>query len=306
MVKLHGTHADVVMYHDDSIVFQSRNNVGLQTSKDNHGFATAMSGRKRTLLRLRDLYVARWRQLNPSVILDPARPVIMAGEWIGENIQKGVAIAKLSKRFVIVSVNINGQWVRDTDYAAMTAPNHDIYNVSRAGLFHATLYPEDAQRTISELEPVAEQVAAQCPFAASFGVEGEGEGLVWKLVPAGYNANPALWFKTKGGKFKPTFVRPPKKQSEGEEERRQVAAAVAHVWCSEQRLEQGWDFLRENGIERGMRGLGEFLRWVQKDVLVEEKGYIVEHKVDEAALRLEIAKIAKPWFLGQLAVGAGG
>ncbi|KAF2126953.1 hypothetical protein P153DRAFT_368974 [Dothidotthia symphoricarpi CBS 119687] len=301
MVKLHGTHADVLVYNDDSIVFQSRNIVHLQTSKDNQGFAKAMSSKTKTLLRLRNLYIARWTQLNPSATLDPTHPVLIAGEWIGSNIQKGVAISQLSKRFVIVSVNINGKWVRDSDYIAITVPNQDIYNVSRGGRFRATLYPDDPQRTQTELEIMAEQVAARCPFAATFGVDGEGEGLVWKLAPAQYNANPALWFKTKGGKFKPTFAHPPKKQSETEEEKRHVAAAAAEIWCSEQRLEQGWDILREKSFEQGMRGLGEFLKWMQRDILVEEKTYIVEHKVDEAMLRIEIAKIAKPWFMAQIA-----
>lgn len=293
-VKLHGTHADI-LFHNDTITLQSRNTTNLLTTADNHGFATAMAPLTQPLLRLRDRFIARWKALNPTAMLDPTQPLTLAGEWIGSNIQKGVALVHLSKRLIIISAKINGVWVPDSAYADIEAPEHAIYNISRGGVFHATLYPADPQRTIAELEPPAEKVAARCPFAASFGVEGEGEGIVWKIVP--YVDEPRLWFKTKGGRFKPTFAPAPKKLAEGEAEKREAAEAVARVWCSEGRLEQGWDYLRETGLERNMRGIGPFLKWVQRDVLVEERGYIQEHGIDEEALKREITAVAKSWYL---------
>jgi hypothetical protein len=299
-IKLHGTHADILIHNDDRIVFQSRNIVGLQVAKDNAGFATTMSQKTKALLRLRDLYVARFTQLNPDTPLDPTHPILVAGEWIGQSIQKGVAISELSKRFVIISVKINNQWQRDCDYGGIALPNHDIYNISRAGIFHRTLYPSDPQRTISEVEPLAEQVARQCPFAATFGLDGEGEGIVWKPFLAPHNSNPSLWFKTKGGRFKPTFARAPRQSPERAEQNREVAAEVAKVWTSEQRLEQGLEYMREHGIQRTMKGMAPFLKWVQGDIVLEEKGYIAEHGVDVPMLRIEVAKIAKPWYVERL------
>jgi hypothetical protein len=299
-VKLHGTHADILIHSDNRIVFQSRNVVGLDSNKDNAGFATCMSSKTKALLRLRDLYLARWQQLNISTRIDPTLPVLIAGEWIGKGIQSDVAICSLSKRFIIVSVNINGQWQKDTDYGGIALPNHDIYNISRAGYFNATLYPEEPQRTIDELQALAEQVAKQCPFAETFGLQGEGEGLVWKLTLPPYNSNPDLWFKTKGGRFKPTFACPPRQSPESVEQNRDAAAAVAKVWCSEQRMEQGLECMEEKGIKRNMKGLTQYLRWVQNDILIEEKGYIAEHKIDVPSLKIEIAKIAKPWYTDHL------
>jgi hypothetical protein len=301
-VKLHGTHADIVIHSDHTITFQSRNLTNLSTAKDNQGFAAAMSQNTQALSQLKDLYLSRWRELSPTSALDESLPVIIAGEWIGEKIQKGVAIAQLSRRFVIVSININSRWQRDQDYSGISLPNHDIYNASRAGVFNATLYPEDIQRTVTEVERLAEEVAARCPFAATFDRHGEGEGLVWKLAPRQYNSNPALWFKTKGGKFKPTFFRPPKKTTNIDtvEEKRKAAAAVAEIWCSEQRMEQGWDVLREKGVERDMKGLGEFLKWVQQDILVEEQAYIKRHEVDKPQLNIEIGRLGRVWYLARL------
>ena len=301
-VKLHGTHADILVYPDDRIVFQSRNITGLSVAKDNQGFAADMSEKTAAVLGLRDVCLARWKELNPGTPIDEDSPIVIAGEWIGEKIQKDVAIAQLSRRFVIVSVNINGAWQKDEAYSDISLPDHDIYNASRAGLFHTTLYPDDYERTVSEVERMTEEVAAHCPFASSFGISGLGEGIVWKPVPTQYNADTSLWFKSKGGKFKPTFFRIPK-QHEGADvikERRKAAATVAVAWCSQQRLEQGWDVLREKGVERDVRALGDFLKWIQYDILEEEKSHIKDHGVDEAALKIEIAKIAKPWYRAKL------
>ncbi|KAF2822050.1 hypothetical protein CC86DRAFT_94970 [Ophiobolus disseminans] len=299
-VKLHGTHADMLIYSDNRIVFQSRGVVGLQPTKDNAGFAAAMSPKTKALLRLRDLFTACYTQLDPDTPIDPTHPVLIAGEWIGEKIQKDVAITHLSKRFVIISININGQWQKDSDYSAIALPNHAIYNISRAGVFNHILYPENIQHTANELEALAEEVAKHCPFAATFNLAGEGEGIVWKPAFAPHNANPALWFKTKGGRFKPTFAPAPRQSSEHAQQMRKAAAAVARIWTSQQRLEQGLEYLTERHVQRNLQGLGAFLKWVQNDVLVEEKGCINEHGVDVQTLKIEIAKIAKTWYLERM------
>ncbi|KAG9194853.1 hypothetical protein G6011_04888 [Alternaria panax] len=301
-VKLHGTHADILVYPDDRIVFQSRNITGLSVAKDNQDFAATMSSKTDAILRLRNLYLARWTELNPSGTTEESLPVLMAGEWIGEKIQKDVAIAQLSRRFVIVSININGQWQKDEEYPGISLPDHGIYNVSRAGLFHTILYTEGIERTLSEVDRLTEEVAVRCPFAETFGVSGPGEGIVWKPFSPQYNANPSLWFKSKGGKFKPTFFRPPKQPVDKDaiKERRKAATSTAVAWCSQQRLEQGWDVLREKGMARDAKALGDFLKWIQQDILEEEKTYIKTHGVDEAGLKVEIAKIAKPWYRAKL------
>jgi hypothetical protein len=294
-VKLHGAHADILVHHDNTIILQSRNVTNLSVNADNYGFATTMTQKSPAILRLRDEYLARWRELNPEQELDETIPVTIAGEWIGTGVQKNVAISLLSKRFVIISVKINDAWVLDSDYSTVEAPESDIYNISRGGVYTSTLYPDDQQRTIAALEPLAEEVAARCPFAESFGVVGAGEGLVWKLVP--YVSDADLWFKTKGGMFKPNFMPAPKKPADDVKEQREQAAELAKGWCSEQRLEQGWDYLKEIGKERNMERLRDYLKWVQNDVLIEEKGYVKEHKVDEQMLRMEIMKVAKPWYV---------
>ncbi|KAF3009862.1 hypothetical protein E8E13_010617 [Curvularia kusanoi] len=298
--KLHGTHADILVYADDGIVLQSKNVSGLTASNDNHGFAVAMAERTVPILELRDQYITRWRTLNPDTPLQTEFPVLIAGEWIGTNIQKDVAISQLSPRFVIVSVNINNSWVPDTQYLDIEAPSVSIYNISRGGTFSAILDPTNIACTVAEVESRAEEVASSCPFAASLGIDGEGEGIVWKLVPASLNLNPALWFKTKGGRFRSTFAPAPKAVPVDLQEKRDAADAVAKIWCTQERLWQGWEFLREIGTGRDMKGLGKYLQWVQNDVLTEERGYIEDHGVDKGMLRIGIVKIAKVWYIERL------
>lgn len=296
-VKLHGTHADIIISSDNIITFQSRNNSKLSETADNLGFAKSMSTKHNTIIELKDQFIDRWKDLNPGLVLNLDMPVTIAGEWIGEKIQKGVAVSKLSRRLVIISAKINGSWVADSLYSDIEASEDGIYNISRAGTYHSILYPENPQRTIDELEPLAERIAANCPFAKTFGIHGEGEGLVWKLVP--YISDPELWFKTKGGRFKPTFTPAPKRPPEDKVGQLEAASVVARAWCSEQRLEQGWDYLREKAIPQNMQGIGDFLKWVQVDILTEEKGYIKEQGIDEAMLKKEIIGIARPWFLAR-------
>ncbi|USP78082.1 hypothetical protein yc1106_05356 [Curvularia clavata] len=311
-VKLHGTHGDILIYHDNTIVFQSRNTVGLSALKDNQGFAAAMSDKTTTLLRLRDSCVSRWRELHPNSLLCETYPVILAGEWIGTKIQKDVAVSQLSRRFVIVSLSINAEWQKDQDYADNEAPEHDVYNICQAGVFHATLYPHDVERTAADVEQLAEQVAAKCPFARLFGVDSAGEGIVWKLCSESetYHASPALWFKTKGGKFKQSSYQAPRRRieknigdREDKEARRKEAEKAAQSWCGTLRLEQGWDVLREKGIKRDAQGLGAFLTWVQQDILIEEKTIIQHVEMDEVMLKKEIAKIARPWYKARVRDG---
>jgi hypothetical protein len=302
-VKLHGTHADIAVYNDNRILLQSKNVSNITITNDNLGFAAAMADKTEAILNLRNRYVERWKAINPNMSLDPQYPVVMAGEWIGAGIQKDVAVSQLSRRFVIVSVAINNSWVLDVYYRDYEAPESSIYNISRGGTFRPTLYPEDIPRTLKGVELFAERVALTCPFALSFGIQGEGEGIVWKPALDHLNANPALWFKTKGGRFKPTFAPKPKALPVGVQEQRDAADAAAVAWCTRERLQQGWDYLKEIRMKRDMKALGTYLKWMQNDILVEEKGCIEEQGVDEGMLRVGIAKIARLWYLQRVGLG---
>jgi hypothetical protein len=300
-VKLHGTHADILIYPDNAIILQSRNCVNISTTSDNHGFAAAMATKSPVLHALRDQYLERYKELNPDAQLDPHAPMTLAGEWIGIGVQKGVALVHLSRRFVIVSVQINSAWVRDALYADLCNEDADIFNVSRATSYSAVINLMKPEAAEEQLQNLADAVAASCPFAKTFGVEGEGEGIVWKFDAFPHESR--VWFKSKGGKFKPNYGPRPKKLPPSNEvagRRRAMQKLVngyAKAWCSEGRMEQGWDYLREVGVERDRKGAGRFLEWVVGDVCREEKWDIEEMEMDVGMLKRAVTDIAKPWYV---------
>ncbi|KAF2814741.1 uncharacterized protein BDZ99DRAFT_458733 [Mytilinidion resinicola] len=307
-VKLHGTHADILIYPDNTIVLQSRNCLNLSITADNHEFAASMATKTAALLSLRDRYYERSKRLFPKVVIDEHAPLILAGEWIGQNIQKGVALVHLSKRFVIVSASLNGGWEPDLLYAGLESEADGIYNISRAGFYHAAIDLADPEATEQRLQGIAEEIAAECPFAKTFGVKGAGEGVVWKFDSFPHRER--VWFKTKGGPFKPNYApRPTKgppsdKVLDEQSAQQKTAVDCAKAWCSEGRLEQAWDYLRETGKERNIKGLGLFLKWIVEDILVEERWDMEQLGVQPGLLKKAIADIAKPWYIGKSGIYA--
>jgi hypothetical protein len=298
-VKLHGTHADIVVHSDDSITFQSRNRETITKERDNCGFVTTMDEERTSIRTIRDRYHERFRKLNPEIPIDASKPLILAGEWIGKGIQKGVALVQLERKFVIVSAAINGSWLPDSEYADIYDEAHNLYHISRSGFYHATLLLNELQETMKVLDELTAKVEKECPFAATFDAKGMGEGIVWKF--ADYPNQPDTWFKVKGAEFTPTVKAPqdPLKAAEREAQKGKAGAFAERV-VTDVRLEQAWDYLAEMDIKREVASVGEFLKWINNDVKIEEKTEIKERGIDVKILGMEIGKLAKPWYLARV------
>ena len=87
-VKLHGTNASLVMFEDGKIYCQSKERM-LAFGCDNAGFWEAMQGVD--LESLFDFVKKRYYELNGC---DAPYPIVIAGEWAGGNIQRGVATTR--------------------------------------------------------------------------------------------------------------------------------------------------------------------------------------------------------------------
>ena len=66
---------------------------------------------------------------------------------------------------------------------------------------------------------------------------------------------------------------------------------------SENRLEQGISFFKENNILIDAKNTGEFLRWIVTDVLKEEKDTLEVSGLDEKKVKNAIVTKARMWFL---------
>lgn len=270
-VKLHGTNAGIVKYSDDRLKFQSRERV-LSLEEDNANFVAEM-------MKL-DLSF-----LFSSVQFDDHCAVY--GEWCGGNIQKGVAINELPKMFVIFGIKIDGQWAELPLY--LHDNSNRIYNILQFPTYDIEIdfnNPESAQNKIIEMTMEVEKC---CPVGNFFGKEGIGEGIVFTA-----EIDQNLKFKSKGEKHSVTRV---KKLNPIDTELMNSINEFVDCVVTENRLEQGITFFKENNIEFDLKNMGQFLSWIVRDVLKEENDTVIENKFDEKKVKNAIVTKSKMWFL---------
>lgn len=254
------------------------------------GFATYMASLDReVILSLRDLILNRYRELNPDLPIEG--PVVIAGEWCGMGVQKKVAISKSPKFFAIISIQINGQWVPDWEYADIYDEEHRIYHVGQAGFIKHELSLNNVADSEEKIKHLTHEVENECPFAKRILSEsGMGEGLVWKAVA--HCGDPSFWCKSKGDLYAVSNVHK-LPASAFDAKNRERVDNFARVIVTEARLAQGWDQLSQK--DKG--GLGLFLKWTTNDCISEEGLKMKELDISKNKLSPAIASIAKPWFL---------
>ena len=292
-VKLHGTHADVVITSDNEIRPQSRNVSDLRIKPDNNGFAAWTASRRPCLLKIKEAVLERYRTLNPGTHIRDEYPVVMAGEFCGKGIQSKVALVSFDKHFVLVSIRINDAWQADKDYAHIHDEDEGFFNIGKGGFFDYTLDTNDLEKGLKELQALTDRVAQECPYALARGVHGRGEGIVWKAADAYDNED--LWFKTKDERFDVSD----KQKMEKTAAQKDIAVRadmLASAVLTENRLEQGWEFLDEMKMSRDMKSTGGFLKWVLNDCLTEEKLQMEELKLGPQDVRSSINAQAKAWY----------
>lgn len=252
------------------------------------------------MLALRDAYYGKFRELNPETPIDPLHPFMLACEFIGKGIQKGVAIAQLDKRLVILMASINGTWLPDEPYANIVAEDRDVYHVMRGGVvWHIDLDLEQPARTEEEMERLVAAVERECPFGKTFGIKGTGEGIVWKVADTLRFQGSRYWCKTKGEKHAVSHTNKVDERLEDKEK----LAAFADAVVTESRLEQGWMYLEELGTPKDVTSIGVFVKWLVADCMKEEREEIKEKAVDKNKLRGAIAGKGSVWFKKRLEEG---
>jgi hypothetical protein len=288
-VKLHGSNAGVRVPRDGAIYPQSRNRA-LDLASDNFGFAAFAFAQEQAIQEIARLIKTRVG----------ARDITLFGEWIGPGVQKGVAIAQLPAR----------QWVlfavAATEFAVpvffdicqigqLSCPEAGIYSVLDAPSEHVVVdlsSPASCTRAAEAINEHTQRIEDACPWAARFGLEGVGEGLVW--TPVGGYEDPGLCFKSKGVKHKgEPGSRSSKAASLTAEQFASIDAFVA-AYVDDARIAQGVEYLREVGEPIDMRSTGAFLQWITGDVLAESRGEAASLPV--AQLRKAItAAAARAW-----------
>lgn len=202
----------------------------------------------------------------------------------------------------MLAIQINGIWQKDTDYAKIEAPIASIYNILKVPQYQIELDTSNltmSNPALLEMQRLADEAEAECPFAASFGIpNSRGEGIVWKPGTPEGRSDAKYWLKTKGPIIGPEnriqAINPTDNANEKATTAKDVQALAA-AWFTDRRVQQAEEFLVEMGIPQ-QSAPKAFRKWITDDILKEEATEIEElRKVFpgvEQVLRRKLGELA--------------
>jgi hypothetical protein len=280
-VKLHGTNAAIGRAPDGTIWFQSRERV-ISKMNDNMGFCAKYEG----LPEVASLFNSY------GLIKSDTHNVVIYGEWVGNGIQKGVAVSQLSKRFVVFAARVGDEWLSKEVVSRIKDHSVDIYNINDYPSWEISIdfnSPELSQNKLIELTEVVEQ---NCPFSNVHGISGIGEGIVWVPVDPEWREG-KFWMKVKGEKHSVSKVKT--LAPIDVEAVKSINEFISKV-VTPARCEQSVSKLRESGKPLDRTSLGDFIRWIFNDVIKEDSDTAKASGIDLDKIGGPISKAAKDWF----------
>jgi hypothetical protein len=251
-VKIHGTNAGVLM-RDGELVSLSRNQE-LSLEKDNVGFAKFVSSKE-------EIFLSFFEKLGQDAII--------YGEWCGKGIMKGCGIHNLSRRFIIFAlakIQDSHRWLNIHEFSDIQSPDDNIFNISEFPIYEIDIDFSRPELAAQELEDLTLKVENECPVSKKFGFDGIGEGIVWVIQSDVFKGS-SFWFKTKGSKHK---IAKTKKLVEVDVEKAETVKEFIEQVVSDERLEQGIQFIKSQNMALDQTSSGHFIKWVLSDVLKEE------------------------------------
>lgn len=302
-VKLHGTNAAVI-YNKATGYYraQSRERL-LSLESDNAGFCM-FTEQKRLAFQVIFERIYAANKLSDDAF------VVIYGEWCGEGIQSKVALSQLPKMFVAFDIYVfktdketfhesaanydNGCWLTSAANLSLLVDfNYEgIYSINQFPTYVVEIDFNKPEEAIPFLQQQTIDVEEECPVGKHFGVTGVGEGIVWSFL--GVDRKDYLRFKVKGEKHQSSKV---KKLLSVDVEKMNAIAEFADYAVTESRLMQGLEHLRMNNLPLSIKSTGEFIKWVQADVLKEEQDTIVANSFNVKAVNTALAVKAKTWFI---------
>ena len=310
-IKLHGTNAAIRLCSDGSVVAQARNR-DLTIDHDNYGFAAFVENLKKIL--------------NSKGIPE----TVIYGEFAGPGIQQSVAVSQIPKKvFAIFAI----KWIHPLSEKELIVihPNSiesllslfeintkfsnncyiiPWYESSPNNKFTLNIDLANPDATIKEVKKINDhvnKVEKEDPWVKkTFGISGTGEGLVFYPVKyfnkekevnsISYEIACRYIFKAKGEKHQVTTQKKPVIMTA------EIANSIQEFvdkTVTQQRLDQGF----QEGIngELDIRRMGDFIKWVNKDIIKEcaaELGELDWKKVSSA-----VSKKAREYLLLKITQG---
>ena len=304
-VKLHGQNAGVVIERASGASWTQSRETLLSAEETLNGFYL-----------FEKTHPARKELLDTVSRLASDLPgsfICIYGEWCGENMKKGVALQQLPKMFVIFGVctvepstsdeqHSERHWFTETqmlELAQALAP------ISRGSLYVINSFPQwsvtvDFANPVPALEQIERwtlEVERECPFAASFGKKGVGEGICWTCTTPWVVDPQRIRFKSKGPKHSDSSL---KRKSEAVEPTNlDSIQAFASAVATEHRMEKMLDNITLAGHPLQPESLPFFLRAVGTDVLQEDSDVLSTSGLPKNQTMKAVNTIARNWFLTQ-------
>jgi len=301
-VKLHGTNAALILTPDNEIKYQSRKRL-IDPTNDNFGFARYMYdiGQKDANVILSLFNHFQSHMAHKDYVLDT--PLYIYGEWCGQGVQQGVAISQVPKRWVIFAAGFgapnNGTgrttWLTPNELKLMISEEHGIYNAFTLPTYEININFTHPELVRNELVDITEAIDKLCPVGKTWGVTGHGEGVVWRPIDPQYISD--MWFKVKGEKHAVTHV---KKLAAIDPVKVHQVNDFIDMVCTENRLKQGIEHLKEMNMELSRKSTGDFLRWIFNDVIAEETDTLIANDLTQKQIGGKLSQKAREWYFNYI------
>ncbi len=287
-VKLHGTNAGVSLVDGELRVFSRSRQIDV--NEDNAGFAQHVANNE-------DAFRSLFERFDDEVMI--------RGEWCGPGIMKGTGINQLpEKLFVIFAVarseGEDREWLDIHGLDDLEAPEARVFNIAEFDTYEIDIDFANPAEAAAELERITNEVEAECPVARHFGVSGVGEGVVWALEGDEFEGS-QFWFKVKGEKHKISKT----KVVEVDPETAANVAEFVDMTVSDQRLQQGLEVLKQEGVELDRSSTGAFIKWVVQDVLKEESDRLEESGLTKKDVTSALSQAVRRFWFAHLDELAG-
>lgn len=225
---------------------------------------------------------------------------MIAGEFAGQGIQKGIGTATCAKFFAIFGIRVDGLWMPADRWRDLGCGEDRIYNILDFKTYSISIdFQNGVEDSVLEaVRALTQTVEDECPVALKVGdvKRGVGEGIVWTEVGAP-SAEP-LRFKSKGPRFSSVDQAPKASKAIDNETMEKIKAFVQYA-VTNSRMQQGLSYLKETGELEflQMRNIPKHGRWVLEDALKEE-GYILEEMgLSKSDVGKAVMHAAKAFFL---------
>ena len=286
-IKIHGTNSSVGLdLKDNSLFCQSRNRV-LSLDDDNYDFVKYIEDNKSEFLKIFD-------GIKNKINTENYDSIIIYGEWAGKGIQNKVAVSELDRFFAPFSIRgINKDTIDILDVKLEINESIRFYPIETFGIYNVELDLDNVHLAQQEIKNITIAIENECPVGKYFGISGIGEGVVFTDETRTYS------FKSKGEKHSVSKV---KTIANVDVEKIKKIQDFIDYAVTENRLNQGIEYLKEMNKELDISSIGDFLRWLANDILKEEQDVITENGLDNdlKSIMKSTSNKGRKWFMDKI------